>query len=169
VDHVGFLVVDLEEAIERWTRATGYTFSPIGRYRSNRYVDASDSSPHLHDARFSVSREGPPRIELLEATGSGTHAAEHAGPHHLALIGYDDLEAERERMSAGGFEADAWNSDDDQRLLLMFTQPRDLDGLRLELVSRRIAPILHDDGTPAGVDATTGRRSLWAPVGTDTP
>ena len=163
IDHIGVLVEDLDEAVERWSRSTGYTFSPVGRYRTRRYVDGSDRHPHPHDARFCVSLEGPPRIELLEATGSGTHSREHLGAHHLALVGYDDLEAAADRMVAAGFAGDAWNTDDSGALLLWFTRPQELDGLRLELVSKRIAPIVHDDGAPAGIDESTGRRSLWAP------
>jgi catechol 2,3-dioxygenase-like lactoylglutathione lyase family enzyme len=163
IDHIGILVPDMEEAIERWSAATGYTFSPITRYRTPRYVDHSDPEPHFHDARMSFSREGNPKIELLEVTGTGTHSREHLGIHHLALVGYDDLESEADRMVSAGFEGDGWNTDETGAMLLWFTRKQDLDGLRLELVSRRIAPIVHDDGSPAGVDPTTGRRSMWVP------
>jgi catechol 2,3-dioxygenase-like lactoylglutathione lyase family enzyme len=163
IDHVGILVDDLEQAIERWTAFTGYTFSAVGRYRTDRYEDSSSVHPHSHDARFVVSREGQPKIELLEATGTGTHGPANLGIHHLALIGFPDLEAERDRVTALGIGIDGVNTDAEGRILLAFTDPSALDGARFEIVSNRVAPIVHDDGTPAAIDPRTGRKSMWMP------
>lgn len=168
VDHIGILVLELEEAMERYRRALDVEFSVVGRYRTTRYEDASHDCPHRHDARFVVTRGTGPRIELLEATGDGTHAARFAGVHHLAFTGIRDLDAEHDRVVAAGARVEAQNTDDDGRRLLFFLEERPWSGTRLELVSARPGPIVLDDGTPAPVDPRTGRPNVLAMEG-DTP
>lgn len=162
VHHIGILVDDLEAAIERWSRATGYRFSEIGRYRTDRWEDASDPHPHPHDARFAISFDGPPRIELLEVTGEGTHSKENLGPHHLAFLGLNDVESERARLDSLGFAMNGSNTDEHGRLLLFFTEPVSELGARIELVSNLPGPIVTDAGDPAPIDPETGRPSLLA-------
>ncbi|GAA1015111.1 hypothetical protein Aple_067940 [Acrocarpospora pleiomorpha] len=163
IDHIGFIVPDLEAAIARWEAVTGYTFSPIARYRTSRYVDNSDPEPHAHDARIAFSREGPPRIELMEATGSGTHTLSESGVHHFGFLGVEDSEEERERLSALGIRADGESLDEEGRPLLWFTDKRDLDGIRLEFVSPREQPTVRDDGGELW-RTTDGRKTLWPPT-----
>lgn len=162
VHHIGILVPDLDEAIERWSRATGYRFSEIGRYRTDRWEDDSSPHPHPHDARFAISFEGTPRIELLEVTGEGTHGASNLGPHHLAFLGVDDLESERARLGSLGFATNGANTDADGNLLLFFTEPVPELGVRIELVSNLPGPIVTDAGDPAPIDPESGRPSLLA-------
>lgn len=161
IEHIGILVPDLEEAIGRWSAATGYTFSPIARYRTTRYQDRSDPSSHFHNARISFSREGPPRIELMEVTGSGTHSAEQVGIHHLAFTGVEDPEARMEELRALGFGDDGRSLLEDGRLHLWFTEKEALDGIRLEFVSPAPAPLVADDGSPLPRDPETGGPDLW--------
>jgi catechol 2,3-dioxygenase-like lactoylglutathione lyase family enzyme len=157
VDHIGVLVFDLDAAVARWEAVLGYRFSPVGRYRTESYVDLSDPCPHRHDVRFVLSYDGPPRIELLEVTGSGTHGPNRVGVHHLALIGHQDLETERSRLTSLGLEVDGENTDDQGRLLLFFAG---LDGVPLELVSALPGPTVTENGEPLPVDPATGRRSV---------
>lgn len=165
VDHIGILVLDLEEAIERYRRLLGVEFSVVGRYRTDRYEDASAQCPHRHDARFVVTRGPGPRLELLEATGEGSHAARFAGVHHLAFTGIADLDAEHDRVAAAGARIEAQNTDAAGRRLLFFTAAESWSGTRLELVSARPGPIVLDDGSPAPVDPRTGRPSVLAAEG----
>lgn len=165
VDHIGFLVTDLDEAAERYRRVLGVEFSVVGRYRTDRYEDASDACPHRHDARFVVSRGPLPRIELLQATGEGTHAARHAGVHHLAFTGLADLDAEHDRVLAAGARVEAQNTDAEGRRLLIFTASEAWSGTRLELVSALPGPIVLDDGSPAPIDPRTGRPSVLVAEG----
>lgn len=165
VDHIGILVLDLEEAIERYRRVLGAEFSVIGRYRTDRYEDGSDACPHRHDARFAITRGDGPRIELLEATGEGTHAARHAGVHHLAFTGIADLDAEHHRVVAAGARVEAQNTDAEGRRLLFFTAAETWSGTRLELVSSLPGPIVLDDGTPAPIEPRTGRPTVLAVEG----
>jgi catechol 2,3-dioxygenase-like lactoylglutathione lyase family enzyme len=161
IGHIGILVPNLEDAIQRWTAATGYTFSPIGRYRTSHYCDKSNPDLHWHDARISVSKEGPPRIELMEATGSGTHALSELGVHHFGIGDIDDVESRRCELAAIGIGDDGRSYLADGSLHLWFTDKAALDGVRLEFISRLVGPTVADDGSPLGIDPATGRKSLW--------
>jgi len=146
IHHIGILVDNLEEAIPRWEKALGYTFEPIKRYRTNSWVDSSDETPHFHDARISFSLEGPPYIELMEFTGSGTHSeAEGQGFHHFGFVDQPDVMARRVELAAQGIGHDGEALGEDGRPILWFTEKRDLNGIRLEYVSTDPQPIVPDD------------------------
>jgi catechol 2,3-dioxygenase-like lactoylglutathione lyase family enzyme len=162
IDHIGILVPDLEEAIERWSAATGYTFSPIARYRTSRYRDRHCSALHDHDARISFSLEGPPRIELMEATGEGTHGPAQLGVHHFGFNGVADPEGKMTELASLGIGDDGVSLDEDDRILLWFTDRAALDGVRLEFVSPLPGPVVADDGSALPRDPATGRADLWA-------
>jgi len=161
VEHIGILVPDLEEAIGRWSAATGYTFSPIGRYRTDRYSDHSDPDLHHHDARISFSLEGPPRIELMEVTGKGTHGPDQLGIHHLGIQNVADAEGHRDALALKGIAIDGCSFDTEGRILLMFTDRTALDGIRLEFISPLPGPLVADDGSALWRDPATGKASLW--------
>jgi catechol 2,3-dioxygenase-like lactoylglutathione lyase family enzyme len=163
IEHIGFLVPDLEEAIERWSALTGYTFSPIARYRTQTYADHSDAEPHFHDARISFSAEGPPRIELMEVTGEGTHGASEVGIHHFGFPGTASPEDRLAELAALGVGHDGVSYDADGRVLLCFTDKAALDGVRLEYISPLPGPTVADDGSALWKDPETGRNSLWGP------
>ena len=166
IHHVALLVADLEAAIERWTLATGYTFSPIGRYRSDRYVDSSNTCPHHHDARIAFSKEGPPHIELMEFTGDGTHSvAQGEGFHHLGFMDFPNVEGRLTELAGQGFGHDGMALHDDGRILLFFTDKTDLNGMRLEYVAEMPQPIVKDDGSEAFRD-DRGFPGLWPPEST---
>ncbi|WP_170297160.1 VOC family protein [Georgenia thermotolerans] len=163
IDHIAFLVPDLEEAILWWSAATGCTFSPIARYRTSRWSDRSDPELHDHDARISFSKEGPPRIELMEVTGEGALGAAEIGPHHLGFAQVRDVRARMARLAAIGVGDDGWSFTKDGTALVAFTERSALDGIRLEMVSPLPGPIVADDGSLLPLDPATGRTDLWAP------
>ncbi len=162
IEHIGVLVPNLEEAIERWSAVTGFTFSPIARYRTDRYIDHTDEHPHFHDARISFSREGSPRIELMEVTGEGTHGSDQLGIHHLGIQNIASPETERERLAEIGVGIDGCSLNEDGRILLMFTDKSALDGIRIEYISPLPGPIVADDGSPLPRNPETGKADLWA-------
>lgn len=163
IDHIGILVPNLEEAIERWSAALGYTFSPIGRYRTHKYADRNNPELHYHDARISFSKEGPPRIELMEVTGEGTHGPNEIGVHHFGFPGTTDVDARRGELASLGIGDDGLSYNDEGQLILWFTEKSALDGIRLEFVSPLPGRTVADDGSPLWVDPTTGRHNLWGP------
>jgi catechol 2,3-dioxygenase-like lactoylglutathione lyase family enzyme len=161
IAHIGLLVADLEAAAQRWSTALGYSFSPIARYRTDWYADHSDQTPHFHDARISISREGPPFVELMEFTGHGTHAAANGnGFHHLAFLQVPDLEGRMQELSALGIRDDGRSLAPDGHLRLWFTEPADLTGTRLEFVGTETPPIVRDDGS-ALPNHPDGSINLW--------
>jgi len=164
IEHIGVLVPDLEEAIDRWSAVTGFTFSPIARYRTDRYSDHTDQTPHHHDARISFSREGSPRIELMEVTGTGTHGPDQLGIHHLGIQNVADPEGKRDELAAHGVLIDGCSYDEQGRILLMFTEKTALDGIRIEYISPLPGPIVADDGSTLPRDARTGKADLWTGV-----
>jgi hypothetical protein len=157
IEHIGVLVPSLEDAIERWERATGYTFSPIARYRTDRYDDSSNHELHHHDTRIAFSQEGPPRIELMEVTGTGTHGPAQLGIHHLGIPRIEDPDG---RAASLSMAVDGRSIDADGNTLLAFTEPAALDGIRLEFISPLSGPVVADDGRelPRGAD---GRVDVW--------
>lgn len=162
IDHIGILVPNLEEGIERWSRATGYRFSPITRYRTDRYVDRSDPEPHHHDTRTVMSWQGPPYIELLEVAGSGTHGPDQAGFHHIGMV-QDDQEqacAVLRNLAAHGIPDDGRSLDEHGLPLLWFTAPEALDGVRLEIIAPVDQPVVDGQGREIPVDET-GRPKIW--------
>lgn len=163
IEHIGILVPNLEEAIARWSSVTGYIFSPVARYRTELYCDKSDPTPHFHDTRISFSLQGPPRIELMSVTGQGTHSAAHVGVHHFAFADIDDVAARIAQCGALGVREDGRSLMPDGRVHLWFTDKRDMDGVRLEFISRFSGPTVADDGSALWIDPTTGRKSLWGP------
>jgi len=161
IEHIGILVPNLEEAIERWGTATGFTFSPIARYRTSNYSDHSDANAHFHDARISFSRQGSPRIELMEVTGDGTHGLEELGIHHFGFQGIEDPQGRLDELAKIAIGSDGVSRDAEGRILLCFTDKRALDGIRLELVSPLPGPLVADDGSELPFDEATGRRDIW--------
>lgn len=165
IHHIGFLVNDLEAAIARWSQVTGYTFSPIARYRTQRYADASNAEPHWHDARISFSLEGTPHIELMEFHGDGTHSvAEGEGFHHLGYMNIHGIEDRMTEVQAMGFTVNGQSIDAEGRVILWFTDKADLGNVRLEYVSDDPQPIVADSGEPLTPDEN-GKPDLWSNSG----
>jgi catechol 2,3-dioxygenase-like lactoylglutathione lyase family enzyme len=148
IDHIGILVPNLEEAIAKWSAVMGYTFSPIARYRTAYYSDSSNPEPHFHDARISMSREGPPYIELMGVTGCGTHGPQQVGVHHFGIRGIADVTARIAECAKLGVGSDGKSMMDDGRVHLCFTAKEDLDGIRLEFIAPFNGPTVADDGGP---------------------
>ncbi|MDR1213011.1 MAG: VOC family protein [Propionibacteriaceae bacterium] len=158
IDHIGFLVPDLDAAIARWSAATGYTFGPIARFQAARYLDHAGPELRLQEPRITFSVEGPPYIELMETTGLGTHDEGQLGVHHLGFRGLTDLGRQLQRLDAAGLGHDGVAFDAADQVVLFFTEPAALDGIRLELISPRPGLMLTDDRTREYPrDPVTGR------------
>jgi catechol 2,3-dioxygenase-like lactoylglutathione lyase family enzyme len=163
IDHIGVLVPDLEAGVARWSAMLGCRFSPAARYRTHHYVDHSGPA-HLHDARIAFSDLEGPRVELMEATGDGTHGPAQLGIHHLGVNGVADPEAVLAALRDRGLREDGVASTADGLIHLFFTDPALLDGVRIEVVSTRPSPAVADDGSPLPRDPVTGRPDYWRSV-----
>ncbi|MFE3187440.1 VOC family protein [Nocardia sp. NPDC059240] len=148
--HLGVVVSDLRAAMDELSELLGSDWGPIvpSGHQSGP-GDPADTAP-----RMTISRQGPPYIELLQRT-PGT-VWDTLGLHH---IGYwaADARAESERMAAQGFPLEA-----SAVVLHGDTEPgvyyhRTADGLRLELVEfgRGGPPLAQYLGLPSDFEMPT--------------
>lgn len=148
IQHIGFLVPDLEDAIARWIAVTGYSFKGPVRFHAEHHVDSASPEPRLQVNRIALSIEGPPHIELVEVVpGSGSHGPSEVGPHHICFRGIADPEAHRRDLAERGVPTDAMVLDEDGNTLLFFTDKAALDGIRLEMVGTSPGRVFTDDGS----------------------
>jgi catechol 2,3-dioxygenase-like lactoylglutathione lyase family enzyme len=128
--HVGILVSDMAEAIERFSDVLGLTFAePI-----TVHVPELDEGGDLAswDVHLTYSRQGPPHIELIQADGTGAYGLHHGiGLHHIGAWaeGVNDKIASLEELQVTS-EA-VFRSGDD--VLGAFFKPSDLLGVRYEI------------------------------------
>jgi catechol 2,3-dioxygenase-like lactoylglutathione lyase family enzyme len=134
--HVGILVRDIEAAAADFGARLGVRFEPV---RSGSVVSGET-------CRFAYSVQGPPYIELVEMTGTGTwDPAQGEGLHH---IGFADPDVPG-RCAIFDGAADPVIQGDGGLLRVIFTRPSALHGVRCEYLES------------AGVDLTHQRlRSL---------
>ena len=133
--HIGVLVDDLDEAIERWTRL-GLTFMEPKTVRVERLVE--NGTETAFDLRITFSYEGPPRWELLEAVGDGVYGAQHGeGLHHVAEVVEDPIPRMQE-LERAGFPMVAAQYRPDGSMIVGYLQPGDLNGIRLEVIGTQV-------------------------------
>lgn len=147
IAHIGVLVDDIEEAIERWSHHLGWTFHEIKWYAPHRYTCKEWPEPHPHFQRIAFSVDGPPYVELLERNPD---EPTHTGPlgfHHISFGGSDDVEALEEHFLALGVESDGRATNEDGELLLFFPDPTSgvFDGIRAEFEANRFHNSIPDD------------------------
>lgn len=127
--HVGYVVPDLDEAMQRLTTSAGLRWAATRRLPVTLRTPASDISTQI-DLTYSV--QGPPHLELIAVRPDTIWGSEHCGLHHL---GYwtsrfaDDIDA----LTRAGFEFEA-GAVDEQGALARFAYLREpYTGLRVEL------------------------------------
>lgn len=138
--HVGFLVFDLEEAMDGFGEAFGVGWT--GRTTTaSRFWEPERGMVEIElDIAYSI--EGPPHIELLEATDDGLYAARHGeGFHHIGTwdptprrwSGAEDSEA----LGSVGTRVDAAGE-----VVVSYLDPARLHGVMLEMVDERRRPMM---------------------------
>jgi catechol 2,3-dioxygenase-like lactoylglutathione lyase family enzyme len=133
--HVGVLVNDLDEAIERYSRL-GLTFMEPRTVRVERLVE--NGTETSLDLRITFSHDGPPRWELLEAAGYGVYGAHHGeGLHHVAEV-VDDPIPRMQELERAGFPMVAAQYRPDGSMIVGYLEPRDLNGIRLEVIGTQV-------------------------------
>ena len=135
--HVGILVPDLDEAVERFAEVLGLSFKEPAVAHVDRFEQGA--SVEALDLRISWSIEGPPYLELLESQDNGgLYGHHHEGLHHVGLW-EPDPEALIGRLRNLGLGQEATQYSPDDRILATYTAPAELYGTRLEFIdaSRR--------------------------------
>jgi catechol 2,3-dioxygenase-like lactoylglutathione lyase family enzyme len=135
--HVGYVVPDLDEAIDRLTASAGLHWAVVRTLPVMLRTPAGEISTQVE---LTYSVQGPPHLELIAARPGPVWGTEHCGLHHL---GYwsgrfsDDIEA----LTRAGFEFEA-GAVDEHGALARFAYLREPHtGLRVELrdEARRVA------------------------------
>jgi len=127
--HVGYVVRDLGEAMERLTASAGWRWAAARTLPVTLRTPARDISTEV---KLTYSVQGPPHLELIACQPGTIWGTEHSGLHHL---GYwsgrftDDIDA----LIRGGFEFEA-GAVDEHGALSRFAYLREPHtGLRVEL------------------------------------
>jgi catechol 2,3-dioxygenase-like lactoylglutathione lyase family enzyme len=135
--HVGILVPDLKAAMERFSTVLGLDFADPAEVRVDQLEQPWGSAPF--DVLLSYSVQGPPHIELLEATGDGVYGLHSGvGLHHIGAW-TADADASIESLVAKGMRAEAIFRGADETLGAFF-DPGPLAGVRYEVSPLSIKP-----------------------------
>ncbi len=145
--HIGILVPDLDEAIERFGDVLGVTFADRV-YQDSQYFDDGDVIKDLR-LHLTFSTDGPPYYELLEAQGDGLYSMKHgAGLHHVG-VWEADCNAKRQEFEGKGMNHEATIYRPDGSIIVTFFEPGPLGGVRIELADLDLRPG-HEDWLTGG-------------------
>src|SRR4051812_49600418 len=96
--HVGLVVPDVQAAMQRYSEALGFTWSPVGDSSFDVLVDGRRTAARV---AATYSMEGPPYLELVEELSGGIWAIGALGLQHVGFW-VDDLEGAITRFDAAG-------------------------------------------------------------------
>ena len=124
--HIGILVSDIEAARADFTAKLGVEFEPV----HGQQVATGETT------RFCYSLQGPPYLELVEMTGTGSWSADQPeGFHH---IGISDPSVPA-RCTAFGGRVDVIAPGEDGSPRVALTPPEALHGIRVEYFDAGVA------------------------------
>jgi catechol 2,3-dioxygenase-like lactoylglutathione lyase family enzyme len=128
--HLGIQVENLDRACTLLSELFGLTFAePITSWPiSVRVGDEIEES----EGRFTVSRQGPPYLEVTENVAGSRVWHSDGQPmafHHLGFW-VDDVEAESTRLAEAGYPAQAGGLDEQGRYRYTY---HEVEGLRVEM------------------------------------
>jgi len=141
--HVAILVRDIAGAQRRFGAALGISFGPV-EPRVLNYADGESD-----EVMLCYSVEGPPFLELIEASGDGLFGREHPeGVHHIgawvtdgsshcAALSSQGVAVDRQLQSVDGPYGHSEN-------FVWFNAPADLHGVRFEFVDDSVRSLLED-------------------------
>jgi hypothetical protein len=130
--HYGVLVQNLDEAIDRFGELMGMTFNPPTDIQLLRMVD-----PEEHELTFraTYSKQGPPYVELIEATGSGLYdPSQGEGLHHLGLWDPSLALNKEDYLDKKHLEVDAEILTPDGGTFAWYAKPGGAHGVRFEFI-----------------------------------
>ena len=124
--HIGILVKDVEAARADFTARLGVEFEPV----QSQQIATGETT------RFCYSRTGPPYLELVEMTGTGSWSPEQGeGLHHLGLSD----PSVPDRCAAFGRGVELIAPAPDGSPLVALTPPEALHGVRVEYFDANVA------------------------------
>jgi catechol 2,3-dioxygenase-like lactoylglutathione lyase family enzyme len=124
--HVGILVKDVEAARADFTALLGLEFEPV----HSQPIATGETT------RFCYSLAGPPYLELVEMTGTGSWSPEQPeGFHHIGVAD-PDVPAQ---CAAFGLGVELVAPAPDGSALVALTPPQALHGVRVEYFNAAVA------------------------------
>jgi catechol 2,3-dioxygenase-like lactoylglutathione lyase family enzyme len=146
--HVGFLVKDLDSATERFGDVFGVSWTKRTTTHSTFWEPGVGTVALELDVTYSV--EGPPHIELLQATGDGLYSARRGeGFHHIG--GWStNLPMDEGGPGDPPLERIAAQFNGAGELIVSHFSPDQLHGVMLEVITEGRREMMRDwlDGGP---------------------
>jgi catechol 2,3-dioxygenase-like lactoylglutathione lyase family enzyme len=162
--HLGLQVENLDRAFTLLTELFGLTFAePITGWPISVEVDDGIEES---EGRFTVSRQGPPYLEVTENVAGSEVWRSDGGPlafHHLGFW-VDDVEAESARLTAAGYPAQARGLDEQGRYRYTY---HEVEGMRVEMAGASARPAFErwaTTGVAEGAAAAFARGRVDADV-----
>jgi catechol 2,3-dioxygenase-like lactoylglutathione lyase family enzyme len=131
--HVAYLVEDIHEAMETFSKSMGVEFlDPI--VSTARFYQRGREEELLKATITYSKQSSGPYIELVEAQGDGLFRLEQGqGVHHVGMW-EPDCEAKVEEMKAKGVDLLAAQYTPEGKIIVAYFAPEDLHGVILEIV-----------------------------------
>ncbi len=134
--HIGIQVKNLGSATDELNRLFGFTFAEPAT--PEIHVDVADGSTETLTGSLTVTRQGPPFIEVSEDNPESavfrTNAGEDISFHHLGFW-VDDLQAHIDELVAAGYPIEGAGLNDFGEYRYSY---HIVKGLRIELADLRV-------------------------------
>lgn len=140
--HVGILVPDLDEAMERFADVLHLTWTEKAVAEADMWEPALGHYDLALDVVY--SQEGPPHIELVQAQGSGLYRPQLAGGvHHLG--GWSpDCERRQAELRSQHLAPVGTQYDPDGDIIVSYFDPAGLYGVMYEMVDEGRRPMMEE-------------------------
>jgi catechol 2,3-dioxygenase-like lactoylglutathione lyase family enzyme len=131
--HAGIVVADLALAVDHLTEKMGYTFNEPTTVPVHEVEDRVSGVTGPLEMLVTYSKDGPFRLEVIQAQGAGIYAEPGQGLHHLG-IWEPDPEARLRDLEARGEQVDGVFRQRDGGISVIYASPDTPAGTRIEYV-----------------------------------
>ena len=130
--HIGILVDDLDEAMERFGEIFKVTWADRAVAEARFWEEDKGYRALALDVVY--SQQGPPYLELLQAQGDGLYGGHHGeGLHHIGVWAAD-CEGRSEELQAQGMSPVATQFSPEGNIIVSYFNGADLHGVVFEIV-----------------------------------
>jgi catechol 2,3-dioxygenase-like lactoylglutathione lyase family enzyme len=141
--HAGLVVADLDHAMKRLSDRFGYIFNDPTTVSIPELDDRILRTSEPIELVVAYTRQGPFRLEVIQAQGSGIYAATRAGLHHLG-VWEPDAQARLAELESGGDAVRAVIRRRDSAASAFYAEAPESPGLLVEYVNEDRRPQLEE-------------------------